>query len=40
MHPVVELLKEEMQSKQGNRLKTLPNETIRLHLKLQGAVAD
>ena len=40
MHPVVELLKEEVQRKQGNLLKTLPNAAIKLHHKLQRVAAD
>ena len=39
MHPVVEVLKEEVQRRQGKLLKTLPNATTRLHLNLQGVAA-
>ena len=39
MHPVVEHSKEEVQKRQGKLLKTLPNATTKLHLKLRGAVA-
>ena len=33
-------LSREVQRRQGNLLKTLPNATTRLHLKLQGAAED
>ena len=38
MHLAVEVLKEEVQRRQGKLLKTLPNATTRLYLNLQGAV--
>ena len=37
---VVGLLREEVQKWKGSLLKTLPNATTRLHLKLQGAPID
>ena len=40
MHPTVKVLKEEVQRRQDKLLKTLPNETTRLHLHLQRATAE